>query len=57
MTFFLQSSPKVQEILLRTKNYPQRRMDHIYDLCKTKKVCEGGDEIQPSGEGEGKVRK
>lgn len=46
ISIVLQSNPKIQEILMRTKNYPQRRMDHVYDLCKTKKVCEGGDEMQ-----------
>ena len=31
------------EILLKTKNLPRKRMAHIYDLCKVKNICEGGD--------------
>ncbi len=22
---------------------PRKRLQHVYDLCKSKKVCEGGD--------------
>eukprot|EP00795_Rhopilema_esculentum_P016726 gene16726-8179_t len=37
------SNPKLQEIISKTKLNPRKRMQHVYDLCKTKSVCEGGD--------------
>ena len=39
----LKENPKVQEILGKTKNQPRKRMQHIYDVCKAKNICEGGD--------------
>ena len=24
---------------------PRKRLTHVYDLCKGKKICEGGDEM------------
>ena len=46
--------------MARSKGYPGKRLAHIYDLCKSRKVCEGGDEMdtkkedQEGGEGEQK---
>ena len=30
---------------MKSKGQPRKRMTHIYDLCKGKKICEGGDEM------------
>ena len=30
---------------MRSKGQPRKRMAHIYDLCKGKNICEGGDEM------------
>lgn len=37
------NNPKVKDILLKSQNQPLKRLQHIYDLCKGKRVCEGGD--------------
>eukprot|EP00794_Sanderia_malayensis_P011224 gene11224-12403_t len=37
------SNPKLQEIIMKTKMNPRKRLQHVYDLCKSKKICEGGD--------------
>ena len=39
----LQNDEKVKEILNKSKSQPHKRLQHIYDLSKNKKVCEGGD--------------
>lgn len=42
----------MKEILSKSQNQPHKRLQHIYDLCKGKKICEGGDivdEKQPGG--------
>lgn len=33
----------MKDILLKSQNQPLKRLQHIYDLCKGKRVCEGGD--------------
>jgi len=33
----------MKEVLRSTKQQPRKRMAHIYDLCKVKFICEGGD--------------
>ena len=38
-------NPKMQSILARTEGNPRKRLDGVYDLCKGKAICEGGDEI------------
>lgn len=35
----------MKEILLKSQNQPLKRLQHIYDLCKGKRVCEGGDVV------------
>ncbi|KAK3699426.1 hypothetical protein QZH41_018587, partial [Actinostola sp. cb2023] len=42
------SDPRVKEILSKSHAQPKKRMQHIYDLCKGKNVCEGGDEMDTS---------
>ncbi|CAG5111359.1 Oidioi.mRNA.OKI2018_I69.chr2.g5675.t1.cds [Oikopleura dioica] len=39
------NNPKMQSILARTAGTPRKRLDGVYDLCKGKNICEGGDEI------------
>jgi len=38
-------NPKIKEIVMKSKGQPRKRMAHVYDLCKSKKICEGGDEM------------
>ncbi len=40
-----QNNPKVKDIVNKSKGQPRKRMGHIYDLCKGKNICEGGDEF------------
>ncbi|VDO79135.1 unnamed protein product [Soboliphyme baturini] len=39
-------SPKVKEVLIKSKNNPKNRLIHIYDFCKVRGICEGGDEME-----------
>ncbi|CAG0902113.1 unnamed protein product [Cyprideis torosa] len=39
--------PKMREIILKSKGQPRKRLSHVYDLCKGKMICEGGDEMDP----------
>ncbi|XP_076336415.1 RNA polymerase II subunit RpII215 [Tachypleus tridentatus] len=39
------NNPKIKEIISKSKGQPRKRLAHIYDLCKGKNICEGGDEI------------
>ena len=32
-------------MLQKSKGAPRKRQAHMYDLCKGKGICEGGDEI------------
>ena len=41
----------MKEILTKSQNQPQRRLQHIYDLCKGKKICEGGDIVDENQPG------
>ena len=40
-----QSDEKVKDILAKSKSHPRHRLQYIYDLAKTKTVCEGGDSM------------
>ena len=42
-SLLLQNDEKVKEVLNKSKTQPHKRLQHIYDLSKNKKVCEGGD--------------
>ena len=39
--------------MLKSKGHPRKRLAHVYDLCKGKNICEGGDEIDKGGSGGG----
>ncbi|KAI4497535.1 hypothetical protein M0802_007305 [Mischocyttarus mexicanus] len=38
-------NPKIKEIVMKTKGQPRKRLTYIYELCKSKNICEGGDEM------------
>jgi DNA-directed RNA polymerase II subunit RPB1 len=38
--------PRVKEIMKKTQHNPRSRLTLIYDLCKSKTLCEGADEQQ-----------
>lgn len=42
-------SPRVKELLKKTAGNARRRLTVIYEICKTKTVCEGGDELHAIG--------
>ena len=35
---------------MKSKGQPRKRIGHIYDLCKGKKICEGGDEMDANAD-------
>ncbi|XP_052784228.1 DNA-directed RNA polymerase II subunit RPB1-like [Mya arenaria] len=39
------SNPKMKDVLSRSKGQPGKRLSAVYDLCRTRKECEGGDEM------------
>ena len=43
--FSVQNDEKVRDILNKSKGRPRQRLQYIYDLCKLKSVCEGGDSM------------
>jgi len=48
----LQHNPKIKEIVMKTKGQPRKRLAFVYDLCKSKSICEGGDEMDINKENE-----
>lgn len=49
LTLFLnhypQNNPKIKDILAKSKGQPRKRLTHVYELCKGKNICEGGEEM------------
>ena len=41
----------MRDIVAKSKGQLRKRMAHIYDLCKGKNICEGGDEIDKMEDG------
>lgn len=39
------SNPKVKDVVNDTRGNPRKRLTMIYDLCKSKTICEGGEDI------------
>ena len=33
------------EVLARSVGQPKKRLSHVYDLCRTRRICEGGDTL------------
>ncbi|KAF2367731.1 RNA polymerase Rpb1 domain 7 [Trinorchestia longiramus] len=42
---FNANHPKIREIVTKAKGQPRKRLLHVYNLCKGKMICEGGDEV------------
>lgn len=40
-----QANPKIKEVVMKSKGQPRKRLTFVYDLCKGKNICEGGDEM------------
>lgn len=40
-----QNNPKIKDILTKSKGQPRKRLTHVYELCKGKNICEGGEEM------------
>ena len=38
--------------MAKSNNQPLKRLQHIYDLCKGKKICEGGDIVDEKQPGQ-----
>ncbi|KAH8259040.1 hypothetical protein KR038_002537 [Drosophila bunnanda] len=38
-------NPKIKEIMLKSKGQPRKRLAYVYDLCKGKTICEGGEDM------------
>lgn len=43
--FLLQNNPKIKDILVKSKGQPRKRLTHVYELCRGKNICEGGEEM------------
>nr|CAD7194309.1 unnamed protein product [Timema douglasi] len=39
------TNPKIKEVVVKSKGQPRKRLTFVYDLCKGKNICEGGDEM------------
>lgn len=50
--FSFKGGSNVKNIISKTKLHPRKRLASIYDLCKGKKLCEGGDEFDKENQGE-----
>ncbi|KAL9705875.1 hypothetical protein quinque_009393 [Culex quinquefasciatus] len=45
------SNPKIKEIVIKSKGQPRKRLAYVYDLCKGKKICEGGEDMDITKDG------
>ena len=43
----------MKEILSRSVGQPKKRLSHVYDLCRLRRICEGGDTVDKKFAGEG----
>ncbi|XP_044743832.1 DNA-directed RNA polymerase II subunit RPB1 [Chrysoperla carnea] len=48
------TNPKIKEIVMKSKGQPRKRLAFVYDLCKGKNICEGGDEMDINKEDDGR---
>lgn len=39
--------------MMKTQGQARKRIAFVYELCKSKKICEGGDEIDDKNDGNG----
>lgn len=40
--------PRIKDIIKKTQHNMRARLTLVYDVCKSKGICEGADEIPPS---------
>ncbi|XP_053949048.1 DNA-directed RNA polymerase II subunit RPB1 [Anastrepha obliqua] len=45
-------NPKIKEIVMKSKGQPRKRLAYVYDLCKGKTVCEGGEDMDMAKDGQ-----
>lgn len=45
LNHYPQNNPKIKDILAKSKGQPRKRLTHVYELCKGKNICEGGEEM------------
>ncbi|ETN67346.1 DNA-directed RNA polymerase II largest subunit [Anopheles darlingi] len=45
------TNPKIKEIVMKSKGQPRKRLAYVYDLCKGKKICEGGEDMDLTKDG------
>lgn len=45
LNYHPQNNPKIKDILAKSKGQPRKRLTHVYELCKGKNICEGGEEM------------
>ena len=43
----------MKEILSRSVGQPKKRLSHVYDLCRLRRICEGGDTVDKKFAGDG----
>lgn len=46
MFHFLKASEKIKDLMAKTRANPRRRIQFVYDLAKSKTICEGGDSME-----------
>ncbi|KFD52478.1 hypothetical protein M513_06675 [Trichuris suis] len=46
------TSPKVVDAIARSKRSPKKRLTLIYDICKSKSICEGAEETEVDRSGQ-----
>ncbi|CAD7094132.1 unnamed protein product [Hermetia illucens] len=46
------NNPKIKEIVMKSKGQPRKRLAYVYDLCKGKKICEGGEDMDLTKDGQ-----
>ncbi|KAG5670017.1 hypothetical protein PVAND_000304 [Polypedilum vanderplanki] len=45
-------NPKIKEIVMKSKGQPRKRLAYVYDLCKGKNICEGGEDMDLTKDGQ-----
>lgn len=38
-------SPKIKQIMAKTRGQAGKRLTHVYDLCKSKRICDGHEDV------------
>uniref|UniRef100_A0A1B0GJN3 DNA-directed RNA polymerase subunit n=1 Tax=Lutzomyia longipalpis TaxID=7200 RepID=A0A1B0GJN3_LUTLO len=39
------NNPKIKEIVMKSKGQPRKRLAYVYELCRGKTICEGGEDM------------